>query len=158
MHTLQSFCDFILLLLSVGDPSKYISFYGLRTHSEIHGKPVSSKYSEWLAPFPRGSRGGAVVRALASHKCCPGSNPGVDGICGLRLLSVLFLAPRGFIPVFPSPQKPTFSNFTSTRNQVDEELLTSKSLSVMSRFVYLFILFLFCFVFVPFLCTWSLNS
>ncbi|CAH3173881.1 unnamed protein product [Porites lobata] len=25
----------------VGDPSKYISFYGLRTHSEIHGKPVT---------------------------------------------------------------------------------------------------------------------
>ena len=150
MHTLQSFCDFILLLLSVGDPSKYISFYGLRTHSEIHGKPVSSKYSEWLAPFPRGSRGGAVVRALASHKCCPGSNPGVDGICGLRLLSVLFLAPRGFIPVFPSPQKPTFSNFTSARNQVDEELLTSKSLSVYVKifiFIYsFFVLFLspFC--------------
>jgi len=25
----------------VGDPSKYISFYGLRTHSEIHGTPVT---------------------------------------------------------------------------------------------------------------------
>ena len=47
----------ILLLLSVGDPSKYISFYGLRTQSEIHGKPVSSKYFEWLAPFPHGSKG-----------------------------------------------------------------------------------------------------
>ena len=30
-----------LLLPLVGDPSKYISFYGLRTHSEIHGTPVS---------------------------------------------------------------------------------------------------------------------
>lgn len=29
---------------SVGDPSKYISFYGLRTHSEIHGAPVSELY------------------------------------------------------------------------------------------------------------------
>lgn len=25
----------------VGDPSKFITFYGLRTHSEIHGKPVT---------------------------------------------------------------------------------------------------------------------
>ena len=38
------------------------------------------------------SKGGAVVRALASHQM----NPGVDAICGLRLLLVLSLAPRGF--------------------------------------------------------------
>ena len=74
-----------------------------------------------------GSKGGLVVRALASHQCGPGSNPGVDAICGLSLLLVLSLAPRGFspgTPVFPSPQKPTFPNSNSTRNQVDElELL-----------------------------------
>ena len=40
------------------------------------------------------SKGGTVVRALASHKCGP--NPGVDAICRLRLLLVFFLAPRGF--------------------------------------------------------------
>ena len=53
-----------------------------------------------------GSKGGAVVRALASHQCGPGSYPGVDAICGLSLLLVLSLAPRGFSPgtlVFPSP-------------------------------------------------------
>ena len=36
--------------------------------------------------------------------------------CGLSLLLVLFLAPRGFppgTPVFPSPQKPTFPNSIS---------------------------------------------
>ena len=27
----------------------------------------------------------AVVRALASHQCGSGSNPGVDAVCGLRL-------------------------------------------------------------------------
>ena len=51
-------------------------------------------------------KGGAVVRALASHQCGPGSNPGVDAICGLSLLLLLSLAPRGFspgTPVFPSP-------------------------------------------------------
>ena len=48
---------------------------------------------------------------------------------------VLSFALRGFSPgtvLFPSPQKPTFPNSNSTRNQVDEEPLcgfaTSKSL------------------------------
>ena len=90
-----------------------------------------------------GSKGSAVVRALASHQCGPGSNPSVDAICGLSLLLVLSFAPTGFSPgspVFPSPQKPTFPNSNSTRNQVDEGPLcgcaTSKSL-----FIYLFIYF-----------------
>ena len=67
----------------------------------------------------RGGKGGAVVRALASHQCGPGSNPGVDAICGLRLLLVLSFAPRGFspgTPVFPSPQKPTLTNSNSIWN------------------------------------------
>ena len=60
-----------------------------------------------------GSSDGAVVRALASHQCGPGSTPGPGVICGLSLLVVLVLAPRGFSPgtlVFPSPQKPTLPN------------------------------------------------
>ena len=63
-----------------------------------------------------GSRDGAVVRALASHQCGPGSTPGPGVICGLSLLLVLVLAPRGFspgTPVFPSPQKPTSPNSNS---------------------------------------------
>ena len=63
-----------------------------------------------------GSRDGAVVRALASHQCVPGSIPRPGVICGLSLLLVLFLASRGFspgTPVFPSPQKPTFPNSNS---------------------------------------------
>ena len=74
------------------------------------------------------------MRALASHQCGLGSNPGVDAICRLSLMLVLSLAPRGFspgIPVFSSPQKPTFPNSNSTWSQVDEELscgcATSKS-------------------------------
>ena len=58
----------------------------------------------------------------------------LEAISGLLLL-VLSLAPRGLSPgspVFPSPQKPTFPNSNSTRNQVDEEPLcgcaTCKSL------------------------------
>ena len=59
----------------------------------------------------KGARDGAVVRALASHQCGPGSNTGVDAIYGLSLSLVLSFAPRGFppgTPVFPSPQKPAF--------------------------------------------------
>ena len=102
----------------------------------------------FLPSLARGARDGVVVRALASHQCCPGSNPGVDAISGLSLLLVLSLAPRGFspgTPVFPSPQKPTFSNSNSTRNQVDEEPL-SRCATSKSLFIYLFIyLFILCF-------------
>ena len=101
-----------------------------------------------LLSFFVGARDGTVVRALASHQCGPGSNPGLNAICGLSLLLVLSFAPRGFSPgspVFPSPQKPTFPNSNSTRNQVDEEPLcgcaTSKSLFI--YFIYLFHLFIY---------------
>ena len=44
-----------------------------------------------------GSKRGAVVRALASHQCGPGLNPGVNATCGLSLLLVLSLIVlRGF--------------------------------------------------------------
>ena len=90
---------------------------------------------DWLSS--QGSKGGAVVRALASHQCGPGSNPGVDAICGLSLLLVLSLVSRGFspgTPVFPSPQKPTFPNSNLIGNHVD--VLPANSY----LFVYLFYL------------------
>ena len=40
-------------------------------------------------------------------------------------------------PVFPSPQKPTFANSNSTRNQAEEELLCGCAISK-SLFIYLF--------------------
>ena len=57
---------------------------------------------------------------------------------GLSLFLVLSFAPRGFspgTPVFPSPQKPTFPNSNSTRNQVDEEPLSGCATST-SLFIY----------------------
>ena len=86
-----------------------------------------------------------MLRALASHQCGQGSNPGVDTICRLSLLLVLSLAPRGFspgTPVFPSPQKPTFLNSNSTRNQVDEEPLCECA-TCKSSFIYKFICFFY---------------
>ena len=47
----------------------------------------------------RGARDGAVVRALASHQCGPGSNPGVEAICGLSLFLVLSFAREVFLRV-----------------------------------------------------------
>ena len=44
----------------------------------------------------RGSEGGALVIALASHQCGPGSNLSVEAICGLSLLLVISLGSRGF--------------------------------------------------------------
>ena len=94
-----------------------------------------------------GARDGAVVRALASHQCGPGSNPGVDAICRLSLLLVLSFAPRSFSPgspVFSSPQIPTFPNSNSTRNRVDKEPLcgcaTCKSLFFIFIIIYLFLI------------------
>ena len=75
----------------------------------------------------------------------PGSNPGVDAICGLSLLLVLSFAPRGFspgTPVFPSPQKPTLPNSNSTRNQVDEQPLRG-SATFKPSVVHLFVKFEF---------------
>ena len=46
-----------------------------------------------------GSRDGAVVRALASHRCGLGSIPGPAVTCGLSLLLVLVPAPRVFLRV-----------------------------------------------------------
>ena len=84
-----------------------------------------------------------MVRALRSHQCGPGAFPWSDATCGLSLLLVLSLVPRGFspgTPISPSPQKPTFPNSNSTRNQVDEEPLygcaTSKSLFILFIFLY----------------------
>ena len=42
------------------------------------------------------STGGAVVRALTSHQCGQGSNPGVNTTCGLSLLFILSFALKGF--------------------------------------------------------------
>ena len=79
-----------------------------------------------------GVRDGAVVRALTSHQCVPGSIPGLGVICGLSLLLVLALALTGFslgTLVFPSPHKATFPNSNSIWN------LRATGLSVVIDFI-----------------------
>ena len=92
---------------------------------------------------PKG-REGALVRAFASPQCGPGSNPGVDAICGFSLLLVLSFAPRGFCPGSPvspppPPSKTNISKFPIlTRNQLDEEPLCGCATSN-SLFIYIYI-------------------
>ena len=64
----------------------------------------------------RGSRDGAVVRALASHQCRPESIPELRVTCRSSLLLVLVLAPRGFSPFSRLVKNKTFPNSNSIRN------------------------------------------
>ena len=79
----------------------------------------------WFSTKPResvsGGKGGAAMTALASQQCGPGSNPGVDAICGLSLLLVLSLAPRGFSPGsgFPLSSKANTSKFQFDLERTD---------------------------------------
>ena len=70
---------------------------GFPPGSVLVGSPLN-KVDLRASPGFYQSKGGAVVRALASHQCGPGSNLGVNAICGLSLLLVLSFAPRGFSP------------------------------------------------------------
>ena len=76
-------------------------------------KPFEKKYAQTLLLYLLVGEDGAVLRALTSNQCGPGSNSGVDAIGGSRLLFVLCLAPRVFslgTPVFRSAQKSTLPN------------------------------------------------
>ena len=89
-----------------------------------------------------GRKGDAGVTALAFHQCGLDLNPGVDALCGLSLLLLLSLAPRGFspaTPVFLSPQNQHFQ--IPIRNQLGEEPLSRCATSkiVIYLFIYLFI-------------------
>ena len=104
------------------DPTKIQKNPGLRTLAKMMLNSMWGKFGQ-RTNKTQGSRDGAVVEHLpptqASHQCGPGSIPGLGVKCGLSLLLVLVLAPRGFspgTPVFPSPQKPTLLNSNSIWN------------------------------------------
>ena len=81
----------------------------------------------------QGSMDGAVVEHSPPTNVGPGSIPRLGVICGLSLLLVLVLSPRGFSPgssVFPSPQKQTFPNSNSIWNPRATGLSVVKLLSV----------------------------
>ena len=78
----------------------------------------------------------AVVRALAIHQCGPGSTPGPGVICGLSLLLVVVLAPRGF-----SPGTSTFLNSNSTWTQWTKRHLVDVPLLIP---IYLIFFYLYC--------------
>ena len=73
------------------------------------------------------SRVGAVVRALASHQCGPGSNPGPGVICGLSLLLVLALL-WGFFSGFSD--FPPFTKINISKFQFDRKFEGHKFVSL----------------------------
>ena len=123
---LEVLCSFLQLQFKlVALEARYS--YSYRVHAKICTAKENGNQGKGFSLQSMGSRDGAVVRALASQQCGPGSIPGPGVICGLSLLLVLYSAPRGFspgTPVFPSPQKPTLSNSNSTLECTDtSELL-----------------------------------
>ena len=109
---------------------------------------MTKRQQEWATFFCQWlSRDGAVVRALASHQCGPGSIPGLGVICGLSLLLVLVPAPRVFLRVlrffslhknqhFQIPIRP--GNSGEKSHPVDS---TEIPIYLFIYFIYLFILF-----------------
>ena len=91
------------------------------------------------------SKGGAVVRELASHQCGWVQVPMLTLYVGLEFVVGCLPCSKRFFSghyCFHSTQKPTFPNSNSTKNQVDEEQLsgcaTSKQLfMVINSFIYL---------------------
>ena len=62
-----------------------------------HRRPIKTSLSpEEKNAISRGSRDGAVVRALASYQCGPGSLSGPGIICGLSLFVDFFSGYSGF--------------------------------------------------------------
>ena len=59
-----------------------IGWYRLYTDETVLELTLIQIEGRW----PRGSRDGAVLKALASQQCGPGSIPGLGVICGLSLL------------------------------------------------------------------------
>ena len=84
-----------------------------------------------------------MVRTLASHQCGPGSNPGVNTICGLSLLLVLSL--RGSERFFSGYSGFPFSSKTNTSKfQFEQESGRRRTnlVDVLPANRYLFFLFI----------------
>ena len=106
--------------------------YSKRT---ARSRPLFSPWTTWPETNARNEWPWLTYWGLGTRQ---GSTPGLGIICGLSLLLVLFSAPRSFspgIPVYPSPQKPTFLNSNSISNFEGHRFVT---LVKQSRFIYLF--------------------
>ena len=87
-----------------------------------------------------------MVRALASHQCGPGSNPGVDTICGLSLLLVLLLCSKRFISGysgFPISPKTNISKFQFDQESGRRRTTLFRDVLPPNHFIHLFIFVLF---------------
>ena len=91
-----------------------------------------------------GSRDGAVVRALASHQCGPGSIPGLGVICGLSLLLVLVPAPRVSLRVlqFSSLHKNQHFQIPIRPGNNGEKSHSVDSTEIPIYFIFIYLLFI----------------
>ena len=77
------------------------------------------------------------MRALASHQCGSGSNPGVDAICGLSLLLRFLSGYSGF----PLSSKTNMSKFPFDHESNRRK--TTLWMCYLQIIIYLFILFIY---------------
>ena len=95
-----------------------------------------------IGPRAGGTAGdGAVVRALASHQCSLGSNPGFDAICGLKVVDSLLCSER-FISGysgFPLSSKTNISKFQF--DQESDRRRATMWMCYLQIVIYLFIYF-----------------
>ena len=70
-----------------------------------------------IAAWTRVSKGGAMVRAQASHQFDPGLSPGVDAICGLSLLLVHSLLQKVFSGYYGLPLSSKATTFSFHNDQ-----------------------------------------
>ena len=85
-----------------------------------------------------GSKGGAVVRVLASHHCCLASNSGVNHMWVECVVDSFLCSERFFTRCSGSPllpYKPKFPNSNLTRNQIVKEPLSGCA-TFKSSFIY----------------------
>ena len=88
------------------------------------------------------------MRALASYQFGPGSSPGLGVSCGLSLLLVLVLPPRGFSPGTPLSSKTNISKFQFDLDTVDKEPPCGCATDNSHLFIYLLIC-LFIYLLIP---------
>ena len=95
--------------LLTGDTLAYSPIF-IKVEGWVQSRTLN-EHEECKATVWHGEQGWCICGGLAAHQCDPGSNPSIEGICGLSLLLVLFLAMRGLslgYPAFPSPENQLF--------------------------------------------------
>ena len=86
-----------------------------------------------------------MLSALAFHQCGPGSNLGVDAIImWVEFVVGSLLCSERLFSGYSSPQKPTFINLNSTRNDKKEPLCGCATLKSLFIPVFIYVCCIYC--------------